>query len=203
MLVSARLPQRRTFSRRRDRGMSMIESLVAMLILAFGVLGMVGAQIRSMIESQNTAQITVASQLANDLFERIKTNPAAYSRYNADTRIAEPLRTEQWGWLASYTFTWGAAPLVPGTTCNTSPCNSAARAVWDVAQWKAELAARIPGSNSSVTVSPNDARQIIVIIGWPRKETASATPFTATIPGVALPADCSSTHSCYFAYGHP
>lgn len=187
----------------RQRGMSMIESLVAMLILAFGVLGMVGVQIRGMVDSQNSAQITVATQLANDLFERIKTNPSANYLFNANFSASDPLNAAQWGWLGNYAFAWGAAAPATTKNCETNFCNAGERASWDVARWKESFALRIPGGDSRVLVSPDDARQMIVIIGWPRKEGSSASPYVGTIPGVTLPSACSSTHTCHFIYGHP
>lgn len=183
--------------------MSMIESLVAMLILAFGVLGMVGVQIRGMVDSQNSAQITVATQIANDLFERVKTNPNAYSVFNTTFSATDPLNANQWAWLGNYAFNWNTAAPSVSTACDDNYCDAAQRATWDVAQWKANLSARIPGSDSQVLVSPDDPRQIIVIIGWLRKEGATASPYVGTIPGVTLPSACSSTHNCHFIYGQP
>lgn len=187
----------------RQRGISMIESLVAMLILAFGVLGMVGVQIRGMVDSQNSAQITIATQLANDLFERIKTNPSANYLFNTTFDRFDPLNNAQWAWLGNYAYAWGSGAPAVSTACDANFCDTTQRATWDVARWKESLALRIPGGSSQVLVSPDDTRQVIVIIGWPMKEGSSASPYTATIPGVTLPSACGSTHTCHFIYGHP
>jgi type IV pilus assembly protein PilV len=40
-----------------QRGVSLIESLVAMVVLAFGVLGLLGAQLRTMVNNQNANHI--------------------------------------------------------------------------------------------------------------------------------------------------
>jgi type IV pilus assembly protein PilV len=206
-----RRPVRTTFVRR-QRGMSLIESLVAMVILAFGVLGMVGVQLRGMVDSQNTAQITMATQMANDLFERIKTNPNAYLIFNTTFSAPTPLATAQWAWLGNYALAWTSDDPADSTACGTGYCDAAARATWDLIQWRKNRFARMPGSGSQVLVSPDDPRQIIVIIGWLRKSMKNAdgsasvvTPYAPTIPNVTMPSACGATgtHDCHVIYGQP
>lgn len=206
-----RCPERLSFARR-QRGLSMIESLVAMVILAFGVLGMVGVQLRGMVDAQNSAQITLATQLANDLFERVKTNPNAYLNFNTTFTPATPLAAAQWAWLGNYALAWSTDDPAASTTCATGYCNAANRATWDLIQWRKSRFSRIPNSGSQVLVSPDDPRQLIVIIGWPRKNMKNAgssgfvdTPYAATIPNVTMPSACgaSGTHDCHVIYGQP
>lgn len=211
LATSSSHPVRHSLAQR-QHGVSLIESLVAMVILAFGVLGMVGVQLRGMVDAQNSSQITIATQLANDLFERVKTNPNAYLDFNTTFTPATPLATAQWNWLGNYALAWAVAAPAAGTACDTNFCNATQRAAWDMVQWKNNLATRIPGSNSRVLVSPDDPRQIIIIIGWPRKNMKDsagsdiASPWAATaIPNVTMPSACgtSGTFDCHVIYGQP
>lgn len=212
LVTSLQRPFRRSTAYRQS-GVSLIEALVALVILAFGVLGMVGVQLRGMVDSQNSSQITLATQLANDLFERIKTNPNAYLNFNTTFNAANPLAAAQWNWLGDYALAWTSDDPADSTACSTAYCNAAARATWDLVQWRKTRATRMPGSGSQVLISPNDPRQIIVIIGWPRKNMRNAandglvaTPYTASIPNATMPSACDAatgTHDCHVIYGQP
>ncbi len=77
----------RTFAR--QRGASMIEVLVTMVIIAFGLLGLAGLQVRLQVSEMESYQRSQALLLLNDMANRIATNrnnPAAYA-----TTAANPL----------------------------------------------------------------------------------------------------------------
>ncbi len=61
----------------RQRGASMIEVLVTMLIIAFGLLGMVGLQVRLQVSEMESYQRSQALLLLNDMVNRIATNRTA------------------------------------------------------------------------------------------------------------------------------
>ena len=50
-----------------QRGIAMIEALIALLVLSLGVLGLARLQMSALTESRNTNARAVAVQLANDL----------------------------------------------------------------------------------------------------------------------------------------
>lgn len=61
--------------RRAERGFSMIEVLVTLLLISVGVLGMVALQTRTIQYTQDSAQRNVAIMLANDLTEMMRAMP--------------------------------------------------------------------------------------------------------------------------------
>ncbi|MEH0166858.1 pilus assembly protein PilV [Paucibacter sp. JuS9] len=66
----------RLLTRRRLRGVAMIEAMIAILIFAFGVLGLVGLQ-AAMTQAQTTGKIRAdAANLAADLFAMVQTDHA-------------------------------------------------------------------------------------------------------------------------------
>lgn len=181
-------------------GVSLLESLVAMAILALGVLGLLGVQMRTMVDNNNAKYSATAARLANDLFERIKTNPNSNMLTNATFDPLAPLTATQWDWLANYELAWGADGTAT-TTCDTGFCTSAQQAVHDLNRWKTTVTS-LPNGNARVLRSPDNARQMIVIVGW-RANEKGTTPLSISIPGVTPPSACGSTHACYFAYGQP
>ena len=60
--------------RRSASGFTLIEVLVAILILGIGILGMAGMQAMSVRESQNTYFRTQADMLAYDIVDRMRAN---------------------------------------------------------------------------------------------------------------------------------
>lgn len=188
-----------------QRGVSLIESLVAMVVLAFGVLGLLGAQLRTMVNNQSANHMVTAARLADSFFERVKTNPNASPALNPNFNPADPLNVDQWDWLEEYEVNWGSTTVVPSTgsgNCDSDFCTAAQRATWDVNRWKQAVAQTLPNGEGQVLVSPDNERQLIVIIGWRANEQGDS-PLVITIPGVTAPTQCGDTHSCYSAYGQP
>mgnify|MGYP006394106645 CR=1 FL=1 len=70
-------PRERSASRRdieKSRGFTMVELLVAILILAIGLLGVAGVQLRSLQQNATAAQGTQVNIYAQDVLERIRLN---------------------------------------------------------------------------------------------------------------------------------
>ncbi len=93
-----------------NRGATMIEVLVTLVIIAFGLLGMVGLQLRLQVSEMESYQRSQALLLLNDMASRISTN-----RGNA----------------ASY-LTTAANPLGAGMTCPTTTSTVAQQ---DAGEW--------------------------------------------------------------------
>lgn len=185
--------------RRTQRGMSLIESIVSLVILAIGVMGLLGVQLRTLTDQQQGVQRATAMRLADELFEKVKANPG--NTFN----ISDPLNVKQWDWMDDYVLTWGTAPA-NNPNCTTAACTGQQRAQFDIRQWRLRLRNALPGGDVRV-LRLIDRPQLIVIIGWQLKESGAdaglLTPFTLNIPGVTAPAACGTTHMCYVAYGQP
>jgi type IV pilus assembly protein PilV len=123
------------FARSRQHGFSMIEALVAMLILAVGLLGMLVMQTRGGQLNQAGYYQSQARFMAEDMVERIRANLAA-----AD----------------SYDIKFGDTVDMAAAVCNDpeSPCSLADLAAADLTQWKTALATFLPAGDGQVTVAP-------------------------------------------------
>lgn len=58
--------------RRQNRGMTLLEVMIAVVILAFGVLGLAGMQAQSLAMNQSAYYRSIATDLGNDLSDRIR-----------------------------------------------------------------------------------------------------------------------------------
>ena len=60
---------------RRGKGASLIEVLVAVVILSIGILGIAGIQVVSLQQNRGALLRLEALQLANDIIDRMRANP--------------------------------------------------------------------------------------------------------------------------------
>lgn len=66
-----------------NSGFTLIEVLIAMLVLAVGLLGLAGLQATNLKNNQSAYNRSQATQLAYDLADRMRTNIAGKARYTA------------------------------------------------------------------------------------------------------------------------
>lgn len=119
---------------RRSRGVTLIEVLVALVIVAIGLLGLAGMQVRGLSIQKDAHGRAIATQLALDLADRM--------RANLDPATA-PAGTPP----AQYTFTtaYGSALPTGATDCGAGICTLAQQAQFDVERWIARVNQALPG----------------------------------------------------------
>lgn len=178
---------------RHQRGTSLIEALVALLVLALGVMGMAAVQTRSLSTARTTYLRALAIQAADDLQDRIQANAAL--------RHAPPL-------INPYLTSWGPRPA-SGRDCTTTLCDGPQLAAFDLVQWKKELARSLPAGDGRVFSSPADTSQWGVLVAWSETKGRNESLATAVrdasgqadtgVPG----ANCPDTLTCHLIYIRP
>ncbi len=116
---------------RRARGVTLIEVLVALVIVAVGLLGLAGLQVRGLSIQKDAHGRALATQLALDLADRMRAN-----------RVPATLTPP-----ADYEFTaaYGGTLPTAGTDCAAGVCNEAQQAQFDRALWVARVNQALPG----------------------------------------------------------
>ena len=66
-----------TTAHRRQRGITLIESLVALVISVLGIIGILGMQMRTLVDSQTATRRAQAVRLIEDFSERLRVQPNA------------------------------------------------------------------------------------------------------------------------------
>ncbi len=119
-------------SKRRQRGFSLIEVLVALLVLAIGLLGLAGLQTLGLKFNTQSYQRTQAVLNAYDIVDRIRANASGIAATVYDD------------------IGINAAPPGSPPDCGAITCDNTQMADYDVAQWKNSLAALLTQGKGAV-----------------------------------------------------
>lgn len=125
-----------------QRGFTLVESLVALVVLSIGLLGIAALYLDSLRASRTALYRTQAVNLASDIAERIRANRDAF---------------------ISYSVAFGEVPVATSGCETTASCTPQQLAETDVALWKAE----IMGGGDVLGPLPQGDGQIIVTAGTP------------------------------------
>lgn len=126
----------------RQAGFSLVEVLISLLVIAFGLLGLAMMQTLSVRYAQSSNYRTQATNLAYDLLDQIRANRALSSQFLA---INENSFASETGRLCSRPLNY------------VTPAASAAR-------WKCQVRATLgPGAYAVVT---QDGAQLAVTVSW-------------------------------------
>ncbi|WP_157890342.1 type IV pilus modification protein PilV [Marinobacterium aestuarii] len=109
-----------------ERGFSMIEVLITLLVFSIGLLGMGAMYAQSLSISHNTYLRSLASIQAADMDERIRANPWAA----ADAYVMDGTQCLGLGSGAASV----AVPVAP-VDCATASCAVSQTVSWDLEQW--------------------------------------------------------------------
>lgn len=148
-----------------QRGVTLIESLVALVIAALGILGILGVQMRTLTDTQTTVRRAQAIRLIEDLSERMKVSPNALAT------------------LKDYESAYGTkASDVTAASCSTVTCSPAEQAKYDLKQWKAAVEDSLPGGQASVFLATGEStdanrRLLGVMVAWRENERDTAAAY--------------------------
>lgn len=122
-------------------GSSLVEVLVSLLLLALGLLGASILQLTSLRARHESALLSAGAQLAAGMAERMRANatlmygPDAGNPYLGLSYAASPD---------------GAAPGGAPACFGAAACSAAQLAQFDIAEWKQQLHAALPGARVQV-----------------------------------------------------
>jgi type IV pilus assembly protein PilV len=120
-------------------GFTLVEVLVAVVVLAVGLLGMAGLQVAGLHFNHSAYLRAQATLMAYDMAERMKANPVG---------------------LAANNYNNQAAPGADIAECLTvAGCTPADMAQHDLFEWNTTLSRQLPGGKGAVCIdsTPNDA----------------------------------------------
>lgn len=147
----------------RQKGFSLLEVLVAFLILSVGLLGVASLQATSIRAGTSSMLRTLSLLSSQEIIERMQANTSA---------------------IPSYASALSGAPTAPTPRCSqqngaiAAACTPEQLAINDVFEWKQNLAAQFGGlgAQSSITVTPQgNLMNVAITIQWDERTSQRST----------------------------
>jgi len=143
----------------RHRGAGLLDAIVALTLLAFGVLGLALVLTRLQADARTTLARGTAIGLIADMGERMHVNRGAALQ-------------------GAYALHWGQHTVA--TACDTQACNAQAWAQTDLYQWLSDVRTQLPGGDAAIFVSDWDSTHFGIAIAWHANEASQADTDPAT-----------------------
>jgi type IV pilus assembly protein PilV len=139
-----------------NKGFTLLETLIAFVVLTVGLLGAVALQAQAKQASYDSLQRAAALSLGNDIIQRIRVNDtvASLGTYNTSFATSVSEITQK------------------SSACLNASCNDIEMALFDIEQWKKAIKAReFTGAiaNATVCISTDAAATggaVKVVITW-------------------------------------
>ncbi len=132
-----------------ESGFSMIETLITVIVVAIGLLGIAGLQITSSAYSEASLQRSHAATLARELFERMRLNPAEAKAGN---------------------YNIGELPSID-TNCRgaSTDCTAAQMMEHDLRVWSRGVRLLLPNGAAVITTGADNGQDpvdVTITISW-------------------------------------
>lgn len=167
--------------KRLQAGLSMIEVLVSLTIVAFGVLGLLGLQARALSFQRDSFDRRTAAEMVAQFSERMRANHMGLvgGFYDANYDVTTP------------------TPVAITSCAVPAACTPTELAFRDRTQWFADYRRRSPGSAAYFQWDPLDPRRIIISVAWPEPQATGVDLLCTDLNGRGLGAPIPANYRCF------
>jgi type IV pilus assembly protein PilV len=169
-----------------NRGATLIEVLISMLVLAVGILGLMGLQINGKRTTYEALQRSAAVNLAQDMLNRMRANPNV-----APTVTFLDDNYDTGGGTYTGDGVGGGQVAAPPIDCAAAGagCTPAQLAAFDLAAWEAQLDDAVtsnglinPTGCIDVDLSAANGSLVTVMVAWESRVELDQTQLIARMP---------------------
>jgi type IV pilus assembly protein PilV len=161
-------PVQTFLSRTGHQGFSLVEVLVALLVLSIGLLGLAALQTTSLQYNTGSYFRTQATLLAYDIIDRMRANLGAVANSGSpDGGVYDvPDATSIGSKVSSYDSCIGST-----CNCNTASCSSNNLAIYDIGNWYYRTVATLPNAQTTPPTINIDANgQATITMRWKERD---------------------------------
>ncbi len=152
-------------------GFSLIEVMVALVVIAVGLLGIAGMQALALSNTHIARTRSMATIEASSIASAMHANPAYWRTGAAPAHLTV---------IGKASGTWSATALNDGplngqtSDCSSGPCTGIEMAAYDLKIWGRQLARQIPGGKGAIAclLGANNIVNCTVTVNWNEKNMA-------------------------------
>ena len=138
-------------SRNKQQGFTLLEVLIALLVLSIGLLGLAALQTIGLRSNEMASMRTTATMLAYDISDRMRANPQG----TIDGK-----------------YILAVSGTIPD--CTSTDCTTTQMATFDLGQWEAALA-RLPGGQGNISQTAGPPLAHTITVRWDENRTGAST----------------------------
>jgi len=153
--------------KRTQRGISMVEVLVSLIVVAFGLLGLAGLQARSMSFQKDSFDRKAATEVAAQLTERVIANYDGFRTGRYDRTMLPA----------------AATPVAIPACADPMNCSASEIADRDWAMWQIDVRRRLPVSGAYLA-APANSVELTLTLAWQEGQATdgNADPICSAAP---------------------
>lgn len=156
------------------RGFTLLEVLVALVVISIGLLGIAAMQ-ASAIASTHSSQVeSLVSIEARSLADAMQANPGYWAAGLFPASFTVSNATVSDAGLAGQS-----------TDCSTVGCTPPQLAGYDVQQWAKQLNTQVPGSTATISCAASTPYLCSITVTWTQKATAAVNSGTQSTASTA------------------
>jgi len=148
---------------RPNRGFSLIEVLVALIVLSVGLLGIAKMQALALASTSVAGMRSLAAVEADSIADAMHVNRGFWANSNASglnvSIVGSTVAVTQAGPTTP--------PVLPAVDCLTNrPCNGPTIAGYDLQNWATALNKLLPGDQATISCNASDPIDCLITIQW-------------------------------------
>lgn len=147
------------------KGFSLVEVLVALLVLSIGLLGLAALQTTSLQFNTGSYHRTQATYFVYDIIDRMRLNNAAAV---SDGAYDVPTTDAAATMISNYTSCDTSA-----CACDTSSCNATNLAIYDLGKWYQRVRTTLPGTTENTylpTIDIDASKTATITMRWRERD---------------------------------
>jgi type IV pilus assembly protein PilV len=141
------------YSENNQQGFTLLEVLIALLVLSIGLLGLAALQTTGLRSNEMASMRTTSTMLTYDISDRMRANPQG---------------------TVDSDYVIDSGPVTGTVTdCTSTDCTTAQMATFDLSQWKTAIA-QLPGGRGDITRTAGPPLVHTITVRWDENRTGAS-----------------------------
>jgi type IV pilus assembly protein PilV len=159
------------------RGFTLLEVLIALVIISIGLLGIAAMQASAIVSTHSSQTESLVAIEARSLADAMQANPVYWRGGNYPT-TAFTVSAKTGATMATVS---DSTLNASGLDCVTTACTPPQLAGYDVQLWGAQLNQQVPGANASITCQATAPTTCTITVFWTQKATVATNSGTQSL----------------------